>query len=79
MSVPYCAISRRKNLEPSAEDLANGDYCPVCYEPISRPYFRTVRFRWRESGQVDTAQICEDCKRTYRHRYWDAAQRDWIS
>jgi hypothetical protein len=38
-----------------------------------------VRWRWRNNGKVDSARICQECKRHYAHRQWDASSRDWIT
>jgi uncharacterized protein YbaR (Trm112 family) len=59
--------------------LQQGDYCPICHKPTCRKHLAVVRFRWRETRQLDSALICQNCKRSYEHRYWDSARRDWIS
>jgi hypothetical protein len=80
MSVPHCTICNADDLhQQSPDDLAQGDYCPVCHNPTCRRHLTTVRFRWRECGQVDQARVCKTCKTSYQHRYWDTARRDWIS
>ncbi len=82
MTVPYCKIcdaDATQKAQQDPADLAKGDYCPVCHHPVCGRHLSTVRFRWRETRQVDSAQVCATCKRTYAHRYWDTARRDWIS
>lgn len=61
------------------QGFAEGQNCPICFQPTCRYHLTTVRWRWRESGDVDSALICQECKRTYAHRSWDAFNRDWIS
>jgi hypothetical protein len=79
MPVPSCTICSDLNATPSQADLDSGDYCPVCHRPTCHRHLTTVRFKWRETSQVDSAKICRNCKTTYQHRYWDSARRDWIS
>jgi hypothetical protein len=79
MSVPGCTLCERANQTPTSTELAAGDYCPICYKPTCSRHLATVRFRWRETRQTDSAQICRECKDSYQHRYWDSARRDWIS
>ena len=59
--------------------LAEGIICLVCYQPTCRFHLSTVRWRWRASGEVDSALVCKDCVRSYAHRHWDAFNRDWIT
>ncbi|NJN55032.1 MAG: hypothetical protein HC804_09920 [Anaerolineae bacterium] len=59
--------------------LAEGEVCPVCYQPTCRNHLGTVRWRWRSSGAVDSALVCKECLRSYRHRDWDKYNRDWIT
>lgn len=61
------------------EGLDEGIDCPICYRPTCRFHLSTVRWRWRENGTVESAQICQECKRGYKHREWDTLNRDWIS
>lgn len=82
MPVPYCHICEHNELEKSRygeATLSEGDYCPVCHRPACRFHMGRVRWRWKDSGQLDSALVCLDCKNTYRHREWDAYHRDWIS
>ncbi|NJL94561.1 MAG: hypothetical protein HC915_12980 [Anaerolineae bacterium] len=82
MSVPHCALcdsNPTAKAQQTPTDLLEGDYCPVCHQPTCRAHLRIVRWRWKTTRQTDSAQVCERCKRTYQHRYWDSAQRDWIS
>lgn len=60
-------------------DLAKGENCPICYRPACAYHLTVVRWRWRDSGQVDSARVCQSCKRQYAHRQWDANNRDWIT
>jgi hypothetical protein len=82
MSVRSCDIC---NTDPSPaarsgqEYLDEGDYCPICYAPTCRRHLSVVRWRWRESGEVDLALVCKNCVRTYAHRSWDVFHRDWIT
>ena len=59
--------------------LAEGVDCPICHRPACRYHLATVRWRWRESGELDAALICKECRRTYAQRDWDAVNRDWIT
>lgn len=60
--------------------FANGVYCPVCQRPTCTHHLTTVRWRWKnDSRQTDSARICRECRRTYRHRDWDIHNREWIS
>lgn len=82
MSVKQCyicnkdAIARRQF---GGDGLAEGEICPVCYQPTCRFHLGTVRWRWRSNGEVDSAQVCKECLRSYRHRDWDKYNRDWIT
>lgn len=82
MSVPQCHVC---NANPDEHQiygdsgLEGGDYCPVCYRPTCKNHLVTVRFRWTKDRRVDSALVCIQCKKTYQHRYWDVANRDWIS
>lgn len=79
MAVLNCHLCAALGSQPSEQDLANGDYCPVCHRPTCRSHLATVRFRWITTRAVDSALICRDCKTSYQHRYWDTARREWIS
>lgn len=82
MSVPNCHVCDSDSVEKDRygdTGLENGDYCPICHRPTCRFHFATVRFRWRSDRRVDSARICITCKNAYEHRYWDVANRDWIS
>jgi hypothetical protein len=82
MSVPYCHICQENELEKRQygdSSLSEGDYCPVCYRPVCRFHMGRVRWRWKDTGRLDSAMVCRDCKNAYRHRDWDAHHRDWIS
>ncbi|GAB4271994.1 MAG: hypothetical protein Kow0080_17920 [Candidatus Promineifilaceae bacterium] len=59
--------------------LAEGEICPTCYQPTCRYHLTVVRWRWRSTGEVDSALICKSCKSSYAHRSWDAVNRDWIT
>lgn len=59
--------------------LPNGIICPVCHRPTCEHHLVTVRWRWRETRQVESGVVCRECKRTYRHRNWDPYAREWIS
>lgn len=82
MSVPscsYCDTHPDEKRYQTPNDLAEGDYCPICHAPTCVRHLLTVRFRWRESGDYDSAKVCKRCKTSYEHRHWDTARRDWIS
>jgi hypothetical protein len=82
MPVPYCHICEGDPNEKRRygdTGLEGGDYCPVCFRPYCRFHAGKVRWRWRNNGKVDIGQVCLDCKNAYRHREWDAVNRDWIS
>lgn len=81
MPVPYCHICEKKPAEKSAygdATLAQGDYCPICRQPTCRYHMARVRWRWKDSGRIESAFICKECKNRYEHRHWDAHNRDWI-
>ena len=59
--------------------LADGEICPVCYNPTCRNHLRTVRWRWRKTGELDSTLVCQDCLRSYKHRDWDRYNKDWIT
>ncbi len=82
MAVPYCYLCDSKPADKQrfgTTGLAEGDYCPACYRPVCKFHMGRVRWKWRESRQVDTGFVCMECKNTYRHREIDPARRDWIS
>lgn len=82
MAIKYCYLC---NQDPVAKrqyggvGLADGTDCPVCYQPTCRLHLTVVRWRWRETGQVDSALVCRTCVHSYAHRKWDAVRRDWIT
>lgn len=80
MAVKYCYLcNQTPGKRPSIQALAEGIVCPVCYQPTCRTHLVTVRWRWRSSGQTDSALICQECRRSYKHRDWDRYNRDWIT
>jgi hypothetical protein len=82
MPVPYCHICETNELEKrqyGAATLGQGDYCPVCQRPTCRFHMGRVRWKWRDTGKLDQALVCLDCKNAYRHREWDSYRRNWIS
>jgi hypothetical protein len=82
MPVPYCHVCQahpEEHKRYNTSGLENGDYCPVCHQPTCENHLATVRFRWLKDRQIDSARVCIDCKRAYRHRHWDVASREWIS
>jgi C4-type Zn-finger protein len=82
MAVPYCYICQENEAEKRQygdASLDQGDYCPVCHRPTCRYHMSRVRWRWKDTGTLDSALVCRDCKTSYRHRDWDAHNRDWIS
>ncbi|GMQ78161.1 MAG: hypothetical protein BMS9Abin02_0660 [Anaerolineae bacterium] len=56
-----------------------GELCPICRQPACKYHLAIVRWRWRESGTIETARICHLCLSRYNHRNWDVANRDWIT
>ena len=82
MAVPYCHMCQRNDAEKTQygdATLGEGDYCPVCNRPACRFHMGRVRWRWKDSGRLDQALVCMDCKNAYRHRDWDSFHREWIS
>ncbi|MBE0690501.1 MAG: hypothetical protein IH587_10320 [Anaerolineae bacterium] len=82
MTVTYCHICNNEPQEKRSygdEGLDQGDYCPVCHRPACRFHLGTVRWRWRNTGKLDSARVCMSCKNSYSHRDWDPVHRDWIS
>lgn len=82
MSVEFCHMcdsdpqDSRSHLPGSLDD---GEYCPVCHRATCRFHLGIVRWRWKDSNQLDSARVCLACKNAYRHREWDPVHRDWIS
>ena len=61
-------------------DLKHGTACPVCFRPTCRRHLSTVRWRWRDATrETDSARVCSLCRKEYRHREWDALNREWIT
>jgi uncharacterized protein YbaR (Trm112 family) len=82
MTVRRCHLCEENPLEArryGGEALAEGAICPLCYQPTCRFHLTMVRWRWRDGGRVDSTLVCKECRRTYAHRDWDAANRDWIT
>jgi hypothetical protein len=82
MAVPFCHICQANAEEHRLygnSGLDEGDYCPICHRPTCKFHLATVRFRWIADRRIDTAKICIECKKTYQHRSWDVARREWIS
>ncbi|MCA9935315.1 MAG: hypothetical protein KC415_15375, partial [Anaerolineales bacterium] len=77
MAVRYCYLCQQEPFAQRAGETAleEGDTCPVCYQPTCRRHLTTVRWRWRSSGETDSALICRQCQRSYAHRTWDAHNR----
>ena len=59
--------------------LAEGMDCPLCFQSTCRYHLTVVRWYWRDSGEVGSALVCQECKRTYQHRNWDVMHRNWIT
>ena len=82
MSVQRCHLCDENPLEArryGSEALAEGSTCPLCFQPTCRFHLTTVRWRWRDGGRLDSTLVCKACRRTYAHRVWDTANRDWIT
>lgn len=82
MSVPHCHICTSNPDDYKAygdSGLEEGDYCPICYRPTCKHHLATVRFRWLSDRRLDSAKVCISCKKSYQHRTWDVANREWIS
>ncbi|MEM7118352.1 MAG: hypothetical protein AAF614_38355 [Chloroflexota bacterium] len=82
MPVKYCAICNQEPLAKrryGTDGLAEGETCPICYAPACRYHLSTVRWRWRSTGETDSARVCKTCQRSYEHRHWDVVKRDWIT
>ena len=83
MAIKFCHICNKEDRfghgQTSSSALASGIICPVCYQPTCGNHLGTVRWRWRSSGEVDSAQVCKECIRSYKHRDWDRYSRDWIT
>ncbi|MCA9993796.1 MAG: hypothetical protein H6988_08205 [Pseudomonadales bacterium] len=82
MAVSRCHECEQDPLEKrryGGSGLAEGSACPICYQPTCRYHLTTVRWRWRDGGQLGDTLICKACKRSYAHRSWDVANRDWIT
>ena len=82
MAVQRCHLCEENPTEArryGEAGLDEGRDCPVCRQPTCRYHLTYVRWRWRETGRVDSTLVCKECKRTYSHREWDVYHRDWIS
>jgi hypothetical protein len=83
MSITHCYICDKDPDDAkqfAGEGLDDGLTCPICQRPTCRYHLVTVRWRWRTPArELDSAQICRECKRTYAHRNWDPLHREWIS
>jgi len=82
MSVKRCYLCEEDALVSrryGRAGLEEGEMCPICQQPTCRYHLSTVRWRWRADGAVDSALVCQRCKRSYAHRQWDAFNRDWIT
>ena len=82
MSVTRCYLCEQDPLfqrRVGQSGFAEGANCPICFQPTCRYHLTTVRWYWRGTGEVGTALICKECKRTYQHRTWDSLHRDWIT
>lgn len=82
MAVKYCYLCNQNptiKQQYAGRGLAEGEMCPVCYQPTCRMHLSTVRWRWKSSGETDSTLVCKDCVRTYKHRDWDRYNRDWIT
>ncbi|NLX08340.1 MAG: hypothetical protein GXY36_01645 [Chloroflexi bacterium] len=82
MAVPFCHLCQQNEAEKRQygdASLDQGEYCPVCHRPACRFHMGRVRWRWKDTNRLDSALVCMECKNTYRHREWDAHNRDWIS
>ena len=82
MAVQRCALCDENRVEKRRYGRAGfeeGANCPICYQPTCQYHLTVVRWRWRESGEVDAARVCKTCKSSYAHRGWDVVNRDWIT
>lgn len=82
MKVPYCHLcdadpnEKRKYGETGLDE---GDYCPSCNRPFCKHHAGIVRFRWKQTRQVDSTYVCKECKNAYLHRDLEPTKREWIS
>jgi hypothetical protein len=82
MSVIRCYLCEQDILfqrRVGQSGFAEGKDCPICFQPTCRYHLTIVRWYWRNTGEVGTALVCKECKRTYQHRTWDSLHRDWIT
>lgn len=57
MAVKFCYICQetpQSMAHYGQEALAEGEYCPICYQPTCRRHLSVVRWRWRESEELDS-------------------------
>jgi C4-type Zn-finger protein len=79
MTAFRCYLCAQDPLEKRRYGQPTGTDCPICQQSTCNYHLTTVRFRWRSDGQTASALICKECKRTYAHRNWDIANREWIT
>jgi hypothetical protein len=83
MAVTHCHVCDKNPAEAqrfAQAGYADGAVCPICQRPTCRYHLVMVRWRWRTPGrELDSAQVCRECKRAYKQRNWDPLHREWIS
>jgi len=83
MAIPYCHVCNRNEAEKEAYGESGFDlgiFCPVCHKPVCSHHITTVRWRWKNDRRsVESAKVCQHCRKTYAHRNWDPINRDWAT
>ena len=83
MPVTHCYLCEKNAAEGrqfGTTGYENGEVCPLCQRSTCRHHLVVVRWRWRTpTREADSAQICRECKRGYKHREWDPRNREWIT
>jgi hypothetical protein len=83
MAVTHCRLCEKNSNDAASfgtNGFAEGMICPICQRSTCRYHLTTVRWKWRTPAHdLDSAQICRECAKSYRHRSWDSGNREWVS
>jgi hypothetical protein len=83
MPVTHCYLCEKNPADAARygdSGYQEGVTCPVCQRAACKHHLAVVRWRWRTpTRDLDSAQICRECKKGYKHRSWDPHHREWIT